>query len=144
MRDFDQRPFWAFTIGLPILPKRSAALPKKRRNAPLLNELDEYNHETSAVVILSASPTNDDVTVIVPASIEAMPIAIVAAATNMTSCNVDWKHAGREFGARIGCEFSEKAASLSSAGGKTAAVGCVFVGDVGEVISKDAKEVRNG
>jgi hypothetical protein len=89
MRDFDQRPFWAFTIGLPILPKRSAALPKKRRNAPLLNELDEYNHETSAVVILSESPTNDDVTVMVPASIEAMPIAMVAAATNMTSCRVD-------------------------------------------------------
>jgi hypothetical protein len=81
--------YLGLAIGSSILPKRSAAFPKNRRNAPLLSELEEYNQVTSAVVIPSESPTNDDVTVIVPASIEAMPIAIVAAATNMISCNVD-------------------------------------------------------
>jgi hypothetical protein len=64
-------------------------MPKNSRKAPLLSELEEYSHVISAVDMFSDSPTNDEVTVIEPASIDDIPIAIVAAAMNKISCTVD-------------------------------------------------------
>jgi hypothetical protein len=48
----------------------------------------------SGVVIFRSRPTNEVMTVILPAVMELIPIAIVAVSTKSTSCTVDLKTSG--------------------------------------------------
>jgi hypothetical protein len=76
-------------------PKRSATLANKRRNEPPAKEEAAESHVISAVVMLSEFPTKDEITVMEPAVIAEIPIAIVQVSTKRTSCVVDLKQSGR-------------------------------------------------